>query len=178
MKITDEIKKKASKIKLIAFDCDGVLSNGDITLDNNGVEYKTFNVKDGQGIVRVRRAGFPTAIITARECGCVSHRAKDLKIAEVYQGAVSKLPALTEIMKKYNLKFSQVAYMGDDLPDICILERVGLACCPNDAASEVIELADFVSQKDGGKGAVREMCDLILDSQNIKKEYVISEGMK
>ena len=145
------MKKRAEKIKLLAFDCDGVLTNGDVTYDENGVEYKTFNVKDGHG-------------------------AKNLNITELYQGKKYKLPVLEELRKKYNLSYDEISYMGDDLPDICCLEKVGLACCPDDAVDEVKNICHFVSSKDGGKGAVRELCDLILDAQGIEKEYTISEG--
>lgn len=170
-----KLEDKAKKIKILAFDVDGVMTDGSVTYDENGVEYKTFNVKDGHGIVRMNNADFVTAIITARNNGTVQHRAENLKIKEIYQGQKFKLPALEEIMKKYNCTFENVAYMGDDLPDMCILEKVGLACCPNDAVDEVLDVCDFVSSKCGGRGAVREMCDFILEAQGIKKEYCVSE---
>ena len=144
---------------------------GIVADDENGVEYKTFNVKDGHGLVKMTQAGFITAIITARNNGTVEHRAKNLHITELYQGQKNKLPALEELLKKYNLTYDEVSYMGDDLPDICCLEKVGLACCPNDAVDEVKKICHFVSSKDGGRGAVRELCDLILESQGIKKIY-------
>ena len=171
-----DVKEIASKIKLLAFDVDGVMTTGEVTYDENGVEYKSFNVKDGHGLVRVQNAGFITAIITARNNGTVKHRAENLHITELYQGQKYKLPALEEIMKKYNLTFEQVAYMGDDLPDICILEKVGLKCCPNDAVYEVKNICNFISSKDGGRGAVRELTDFVLDAQGIEKEYTVSEG--
>ncbi len=166
----------AKKIKLLAFDVDGVLTDGSITYDENGVEYKTFNAKDGHGIVRMGKSGFITAIITARHNGTVQHRAKNLNVTELYQGQKYKLPALEELMKKYNLTYENVSYMGDDLPDICILEKVGLACCPADAVKEVKEICNFKSSYAGGRGAVRELCDFILETQGIEKEYIISEG--
>ena len=166
----------AKKVKLLAMDCDGVLTDGSITYDENGVEYKTFNVKDGHGIVRMNKSGFITAIITARRNGTVEHRAKNLNITELYQGRKDKLPALEEIMKKYNLGYDQIAYMGDDLPDMCILKKVGLACCPADAVEEVKSVCNFISSVNGGRGAVRELCDFILDSQEIEKIVSVSEG--
>lgn len=167
--------EKAKKIKLLAFDVDGVMTDGSVTFDENGVEYKTFNVKDGHGLVRIQNEGFITAIITARNNGTVKHRFENLGVTEIHQGKKYKLPVLEEILKKYKLTFEEVAYMGDDLPDICILEKVGLACCPKDAVEEVKQICHFISNKDGGRGAVRELTDLILDSQNIKKEQIISE---
>ena len=174
----ESAKDAAKKIKMIVFDVDGVMTDGSITYDENGVEYKTFNAKDGHGIVRMNNSGFVTAIITARNNGTVAHRAKNLNFTELYQGAKYKLPALEELMAKYDLKYENVSYMGDDLPDICILEKVGLACCPNDAVDEVKNICNFQSKYGGGKGAVRELCDFILDTQGIKKEYIVSEGSK
>ena len=168
----------AKKIKLLAFDVDGVMTDGSITYDENGIEYKTFNVNDGHGLVRMEKTGFITAIITARQNGTVEHRAKNLNITELYQGQKYKLPALEAIISKYNLSFDNVAYMGDDLPDLCILEKVGLACCPNDAVEEVKVVCNFKSSFCGGKGAVRELCDFILDSQGIEKITQVSEGQQ
>ena len=168
--------EKAKNIKLLAFDVDGVMTDGSVTYDENGVEYKTFNVKDGQGLVRMGKSGFITAIITARNNGTVKHRAENLNITEVYQGQKYKLPALEEIMAKYNLTYENGSYMGDDLPDLCILEKVALACCPNDAVEEVLSACNFVSSKDGGRGAVRELCDFILNAQGIEKILTVAEG--
>ena len=160
------VKDRASKIKLLAFDVDGVMTDGSITYDENGVEYKTFNAKDGHGIAKMNRNGFYTAVITGRKNGTVERRSEDLHFSEVFQGVKNKLPILEAIMQKYELDFPQVSYMGDDEPDICILEKVGLACCPADAVDKVKNICHFVSTKDGGRGAVRELCDLIYDSQN------------
>lgn len=154
-------------IKLVAFDVDGVLTDGSLTFDKDGHELKTFNAKDGQGIVNLNNSGIITAIITARCSGAVEHRAKNLNIKELYQGSKNKIATLEEIMAKYNIDFNEVAYMGDDLPDMCILEKVGLKGCPADAVKEVREIANFVSQKDGGRGAVREFCDYILEGNNV-----------
>lgn len=148
-------------IKLAAFDVDGVLTDGSITYDDNGIEYKTFNAKDGHGIVKLNEAGIITAIITARNSKTVERRACDLKITELHQGVKNKLAKLEELLVKYNLKFDEVAYIGDDIPDICILEKVKLPGCPADAVSEVKSIAGWVSSKDGGRGAVREFCDYI-----------------
>ena len=150
------------KIKLVAFDVDGVMTDGSITYDENGVEYKTFNAKDGQGITNLNKAGIITAIITGRKNGTVEHRAKNLKIKELYQGSKNKIADLEEIMQKYNISFDEIAYMGDDIPDICILEKVALKGCPADAVDEVKTIANFISTKNGGRGAVREFCDYIL----------------
>ena len=174
--IKGDVIEKAKKIKLLAFDVDGVMTDGSVTYDENGVEYKTFNVKDGHGIVRMNKSGFITAIITARNNGTVKHRAQNLNITEIYQGQKYKLPALEEIMSKYNITYENVCYMGDDIPDICILEKVAIASCPADAVNEVKNICNFVSSNNGGRGAVRELCDYILDAQGIEKIAVVSEG--
>ena len=163
----DLMKEKASKIKLLAFDVDGVMTDGSITYDENGVEYKTFNAKDGHGLAKMAKNGFITAIITGRNNGTVDRRACDLRVTEVYQGVKNKPPILEAIMQKYELDFSQVAYMGDDEPDICILEKVAIAACPSDAVSKVQDVCNFIARRDGGRGAVRELCDFVFDNQKI-----------
>ncbi len=161
-----ELKLAASKIKLIAFDIDGVMTDGSLTFDEDGKEYKTFNAKDGQGIVMLNKSGYITAIITARMNGTVEHRFKILGMHKLYQGQKNKEVAIDELVKEYNIDYSEVAYMGDDLPDICVLKKVGLPCCPNDAVEEVQEICKFISTKDGGRGAVRELCNLILRNKH------------
>lgn len=171
-----DLKEKASKIKLMAFDVDGVFTDGALIFGDDGKEYKTFNAKDGQGIICVERVGIIITIITARESGTVWFRAKNLGIQELHQNIKFKLPVLEEVMQKYNLTYENVSYMGDDLPDICILRKVGLACCPNDAVDEVKKECDFISSKDGGKGAIRELCDFVLRSQNIEPLDIVEQA--
>lgn len=153
-------------IKLAAFDVDGVMTDGSITYDENGVEYKTFNSKDGHGLAELHKAGIITAIITGRTSGAVERRAKDVHITEVYQGVKDKAAVLDELLKKYDLTPAEVAYMGDDIPDICVLEKVELAGCPKDAVQEVKDVANFESENNGGCGAVRDFCDCILNLNN------------
>ncbi len=159
------LEKKAENIKLVAFDVDGVLTDGSLTFDEDGREYKTFNAKDGQGIVNLNNAGIITAIITARNNGTVFHRAQNLKIKELHQGSKNKIQTLNEVVEKYKISYDEIAYMGDDLPDICILEKVGISACPLDAVEEVKVVANFISSKNGGRGAVRELCDFILKNR-------------
>lgn len=173
-----ELKAIAKKIKLVAFDIDGVMTDGSLTFDENGVEYKTYNSKDGQGIVMLRKAGITPAIITARNNGTVVHRAKILGIVELHQGQKNKAVALEEIAEKYNLQMDEIAYMGDDLPDLCVLEKVGLPCCPLDAVEEVIASSKFISTKDGGRGAVRELCNFILKSKSIEPRSLVTVSAK
>ena len=172
----EHLKEKAEKIKAIVFDVDGVMTDGSLTFDENGVEYKTFNAKDGQGVVMMNKAGFVTAIITARDNGTVRHRFKTLGMTKLYEGCKNKLAALHDFMSEFNLKPEEIAYMGDDLPDICVLRVVGLPCCPGDAVEEVKANAAFVSSKNGGRGAVRELCNFVLKSTG-KYEEVTSSIM-
>lgn len=162
-----ELRLLAQNVKMVAFDVDGVMTDGSLTFLEDGREIKTYNAKDGLGVVMLSRADIITTIITARDNGTVKHRAEVLGIKELYMGAKNKILALDELIKKYNLDPKEIAYMGDDLPDMCVLERVGLKCCPNDAVDRVKAMCNFVSNKGGGKGAVRELCDFILKSKNI-----------
>ena len=158
----EELNKLAKKIKAVIFDVDGVLTDGSLTFDEDGKEYKTFNAKDGQGIVMLTKTGFVTAIITARQNGTVRHRFNNLGMTKLVEGCKNKIAALKELMQEFNLEYEEIAYMGDDLPDICVLKKVGLPCAPADAVSEVLNHAKFISSKNGGRGAVREICDFIL----------------
>ena len=168
------MNKIAVKIKALVLDVDGVLTDGSLTFDEEGKEYKTFNAKDGQGIVMLNKTGFITAIITARENGTVRHRFKNLGMTKLYEGSKNKIASLRELMKEFNLLPEEIAYMGDDLPDICVLKTVGLPSCPADATEEVKKYAKFVSSKNGGRGAVRELCDLILKSSGKYEEITSS----
>lgn len=161
-----ELKYKASKIKIVVFDVDGVMTDGSLTFDEDGKEYKTFNAKDGQGIVMLNKAGYITAIITARDNNTVTHRFNILGMHKLYKGQKNKEVAIDDIIKEYNVDYFEVAYMGDDLPDLCVLRKIGLPSCPNDAVEEVKNICAFISSKNGGRGAVRELCDMLLKSKN------------
>lgn len=169
-----EIKAIASKIKVLAFDVDGVMTDCSLIFDENGVEYKKFHGRDGQGIELLHRAGLIPAIITKRNNGTINYRAKVLGITELHTGQKNKLEALDEIVKKYNITYKEIAYMGDDLPDICVLEHVGLATCPNDAVEEVKERAMLITEHKGGQGAVRELCELVLKAQGYNLAELIN----
>lgn len=160
-----ELKAIAKNIKLMAFDVDGVMTNNSLIFDENGVEYKMFNGKDGQGIELLHKAGIIPAIISKRNNGTLVHRAKVLGISELHMGQRHKIYVLDELIEKYNLSYDEVSYMGDDLPDICVLEKVKLACCPLDAVEEVKETCNFISTRKGGEGAVRELCEFVLKSK-------------
>lgn len=162
-----DLRSRALKIKLVAFDVDGVMTDGGMIYDENGIQYKIFNTKDGQGISMLVKSGIKTAIITAKESAAVLNRFRDLGMTKLYQGQKNKLIALHEMLSEFNIEPSEVAYMGDDLPDLAVLKEVGLACCPADAVKEVKETCHFISAKRGGRGAVRELTDLIYNVQKL-----------
>lgn len=173
----DNLESKISRIKLVAFDVDGVLTNGEIIYNDLGHEFKVFNAKDGQGINLLNKNKFVTAIVTARTSPIVEKRAKELEVTYVYQDCKNKIEAIDEILNIHKLDYDEVAYIGDDLPDLCVLEKVGLACCPTDAVDEVKAICHFISTKEGGKGAVREICNMLLKSspRRSKESEQISE---
>ena len=146
-------------------DVDGILTDGRIIVDDTGKEIKIFDVKDGFGLVILKKAGIKTAIISARFSKAVTVRAKDLKIDKVYQDAQPKLDAYEALLKNLKLSDEEVCFIGDDLPDVAVLERVGFAVTVPSAAAEVKRVCDYITQKDGGKGAVRELIELILKTQ-------------
>lgn len=160
-----ELNHRLKQIRLVIFDVDGVLTDGHLYYGPEGDCMKAFNARDGLGITRLIKAGLQTAIITGRASPFVAHRAADLGIQNVYQKKLEKLPAFEELLQKLQLGPQQAAYMGDDIIDMPVMERVGLAACPQDAMPIVKGISHFISQYGGGCGAVRELCDKILEAQ-------------
>ncbi len=161
------LKQRIQKIKLLVMDVDGVLTDGKIIYNSEGQEIKHFDVQDGYGIVFFQRAGFKTAIITARSSRVVTIRAEDLEISKVYQDASPKINAYKELLNDFNLKDEEVCFMGDDLVDIPILKKVGFAVGVPNAVAEVKKNVHYVTKKNGGYGAVREVIELILKTQGM-----------
>lgn len=153
---------KMAKIKLLLLDVDGVLTDGRIIYDNQGNELKAFDVKDGHGLKLLQRAGIKVGIITGRQSEVVVKRAAELGINILYQKALNKLDPYREILAEQGLVDEQVAYVGDDVVDLPILRRVGFSATVADAVPEVLPLVDYVTSRPGGRGAVREVCDLLL----------------
>ncbi len=167
--MNDDFIKRAVKIKLFLMDCDGVLTDGRLYYSNNGEELKVFHVRDGQGIVSWHQAGFQSGIISGRSSEIVSRRAKELGMKFIKQGSNDKNKEFDEILEESGLNEEEIAYIGDDIPDICIFERVGLSFAVAEAEQEVISAAQFVTLKNGGKGAVREAINKTLTAKNKKK---------
>ena len=165
--IDEELHKKLKKIKLLISDVDGVLSDGKIYLTNNGDEIKSFNVRDGFGIVALRKyLNIEFAVITGRSSKIVENRLKSLGSNYIFQGVTDKVPYIHELMQKLNLKAEEIAYIGDDVIDIPVFNEVGVSFCPKDSHVFVLNRADYISHFDGGNGAVREVWDLILWAQD------------
>ena len=159
-------------IKLIVFDVDGCLTDGGIIYGNNDDEYKVFNVKDGFVIVALAKLGYKSAIITGRDSNVVERRSKELKIDYLYQGVKDKKATLDEILKKENLTLKNVAAIGDDINDLKLLKSIAWSFAPNDAMDLVKKNVATVLKLGGGKGAVREMIDLILEKEGKKEEFL------
>ena len=160
-------------IELLVFDVDGCLTDGGITYGNSdSEEFKTFNVKDGFGIVSWMKLGRKTAIITGRSSRVVERRAKELGITYLYQDVKDKKAVLQEILQKEGLYFENVAAIGDDLNDLALLRAVKLSFAPNDAVPLVQSEVDIVLSKEGGRAAVREMIDIVVEKENLSEAFV------
>jgi len=156
------MEQRLQKIRLLLLDVDGVLTDGRIIYGSDGTETKAFDVKDGHGLKMLQRAGIAIGIITGRESTVVKHRARELGIEIVHQGAKDKLVPYRQILAECGLTDEQVAYVGDDIVDLPILRRVGFAATVADCVVDVREHVHYVSSRPGGRGAVREICDLLL----------------
>ena len=165
--IASTVWQRLSQIQLLICDVDGVLSDGLIYLGNQGEEFKTFNTKDGFGIKALQNAGIAVAVITGRDSKIVAERMASLGVTHVYQGQSDKRHSFNSLLKDLNLKPEQVAYIGDDVVDLSVMELCGLGVAVNDAHPLVRQRADHVTQLAGGRGCVRELCDLILEARGI-----------
>jgi 3-deoxy-D-manno-octulosonate 8-phosphate phosphatase (KDO 8-P phosphatase) len=161
-KISKRILEKARRVRFLLLDVDGVMTDGTIYLDADGRETKAFNIYDGSGIHLARKAGIQVGIITGRQSTIVAHRARELEITEVHQKILDKLKVYDGLLLKYGLKDSEMAYIGDDVIDLPVLARVGLSVAVQNAHPDVKARVDWVTQKAGGYGAVREVTDLLL----------------
>lgn len=160
-----DILARAAQIKLAIFDVDGVLTDGRLFYGDDGQEYKAFNSRDGHGMKMLQNNGVAIGIITGRTSKVVEHRMANLGIEHVYQGKAEKLPAFEALIKELGFKPEQVAYMGDDVVDLPIMLRVGLAVATNDAHSLVSKHAHWQAPHGGGRGAARDLCELIMEAQ-------------
>lgn len=158
--------ERASRLRLMVFDVDGVFTDGSLYFTAEGDAMKSFNSLDGHGVKMLQSVGVQTAIITGRQSGIVAARAKELGITHLYQGVADKTVALAELLEKTGIPAGDCGYMGDDWPDLAVMRRCGFAAAPANAHPDVIQRVHWVAQSRGGHGAVREVCDAILRAQH------------
>ncbi|MFQ5441766.1 MAG: KdsC family phosphatase [Thermodesulfobacteriota bacterium] len=163
--LDEALEKRIKKIKLLLLDVDGVMTGGSIIYDDDGREIKVFDVRDGHGLKLLMRAGIGVGIITSRTSGVVAKRAEDLGIELLYQGRIDKLKAFGEVLERKALAADEVAFMGDDIVDLPVLKRAGFSVAVHDAVDEVRGRVHYVTSNPGGRGAVREVSELILKVQ-------------
>ncbi len=175
-KIPAGVVSRAKKIQVLLMDVDGTMTDGSVALlsqpDGTALEIKTFDAHDGQGLTLAHTAGLRTGCITGRESSALVRRAHEMKMEFIYQKQPLKMPALEEIMQKAGVTESAIAYIGDDLPDLPIMRRVGLAIAVGDAVPQVRKAAHYVAKAHAGKGAIREAVELILKSKGIWEEMI------
>ena len=159
------MERRAARIKLVLMDCDGVLTDGRITLTTEGDEEKSFHTRDGHGIVLLHRAGLRSGIISGRRSTLVERRAQELGMTFVRQGTWNKIADFEEVLKEAGVSDDEVVFIGDDVTDIPLMQRCGLAVAVADAVPETAAAAHYITQLPGGFGAVREVCELILKAQ-------------
>lgn len=166
--------EQAKDIRLVILDVDGVMTDGRIVIDDNGVESRNFDIKDGMGVVVMMMSGVEVAIITSKKSGAVRHRAEELKIKRFHEGIKKKTEPYEEMLKEMGIVDAQVAYVGDDLVDLSMMKRVGLPIAVGDAVEDVKQHALYVTKARGGYGAVRETAEMILKAQG-KWEKILSK---
>ncbi|RRQ21226.1 3-deoxy-manno-octulosonate-8-phosphatase KdsC [Thiohalobacter thiocyanaticus] len=163
--IMQDIIEKAANIKLVIFDVDGVLTDGSLFYGDDGQEYKAFNSRDGHGIKMLKKYDVEIGIITGRTSQVVEHRVRNLGITHVYQGQLDKLPAFEELIARLDVNPEQCAYVGDDVVDLPIMSRVGLAIAVQDAHPFVKKHAHWITPSGGGRGAARDVCELLIEAR-------------
>ena len=175
------LKRRLAPIRLLLLDVDGVLTDGALYYSEANEEIKRFDIKDGMGIDLLKRAGIDVGILTGRTSSMVERRARELGITVLKQGFYDKSAGLEEILRETRLAETEIAYMGDDILDLSVLRRAGFSACPNDAAEDVRAEVHYVCDRDGGRGAVREVADLILKTRGLKSRAVgeiVTPGVK
>jgi len=159
------LTSRAKLIRLVAFDVDGVMTDGGLYYSDSGEEFKRFNSLDGHGLKMLRASGVEIALITGRTSRCVAARAENLGIVHVYQGVENKLETMVDLLNKLKLPRDAAAYMGDDVVDLTVMRHVGMAITVPDAPLLVREHSHYITQRNGGQGAVRETCEMIMSAQ-------------
>ncbi len=166
-RINAEVRARVQRVKLVALDVDGVMTDGRLIYHDNGMESKAFDVRDGHGTKMLKQAGIETVLVSGRNSPLVDKRAADLGITEVVQGVRDKVQILEEILSQMGLQFKEVAFVGDDVVDLTVMNRVGFAVAVADASEYLFDVAHYVTLAPGGRGAVREVAELILGVQGL-----------
>ncbi|MGE5197286.1 MAG: KdsC family phosphatase [Deltaproteobacteria bacterium] len=166
----DYLLAKVKKIKLLLLDVDGVLTDGRIVYNSRGEDAKFFDVADGMGVYLLKKAGIPTVLITAKGSKAIGPRARDMAVEDVFEDVSPKTSALDKIAKKYGIDTAEICFVGDDLVDLCLMKRTGFSVAVFNACPEIKQSASYVTIREGGRGAVREVAELILKAQGKWKE--------
>lgn len=166
------LQEKAKQIKLLLLDVDGVLTDGRIIYDSRGRDLKFFDVHDGLGVHLLNRAGIPTALITAKSSRAIKPRARDMRVSAIFADISPKSAAIEKILKKFKVNLAEICFLGDDLVDLCLMKRVGLAVAVFNASPEVKAAAHYITLREGGRGAVREVAEIILKSKGLWQQVV------
>jgi len=172
MNIADALIEKAKKIKLLILDVDGVMTDNRLFYSDDGIETKTFYTRDGHGMVMLQKSDVEIGIITGRKSQLVTNRMRDLKVKHVYQGVPDKLPTFLKLVEDLGLDLEEIAYVGDDILDLPILMRVGFSITPADGDTEVKPRVDYISEFEGGRGCVREVCEIIMRAQGTWQQHM------
>ena len=172
--IEESVLNKTKKIKLLLLDVDGVLTDGRIIYDSRGRDTKFFDVHDGLGVYLLKKAGIKTILITAKGSKAIRPRARDMRVEEIFENISPKTAALDKILNKYKVSLDEVCFVGDDLVDLGLMKKVGFSIAVFNAAPEIKQAADYITQREGGRGAVREVAELILKSQSRWEEAIKS----
>jgi len=165
LNIEQSVLMRVKKIKLLLLDVDGVLTDGRIIYDSRGRDSKFFDVHDGMGVYLLRKAGIKTILITAKGSRAIRPRAKDMRVEAVFENISPKSAALDKILKKYKVSKDEICFVGDDLVDLCLMKRVGFPVAVFNACPEIKQAASYITLREGGRGAVREVSELILKTQ-------------
>ena len=164
--VLEDLREKAKRVRLLLLDVDGVLTDGRIIYDSSGRDMKFFDVHDGMGVYLLHKCGIKTVLITAKGSKSIRPRARDMQVDEVIENISPKSAVLERLLKKYSVDINEVCFVGDDLVDLCLMKRVGFPIAVFNASPEIKQAASYITLREGGRGAVREVAELILKSQN------------
>jgi len=170
--LKEELKNNAKKVKLLLLDVDGVLTDGRIIYDSRGHDMKFFDVHDGMGVHLLKKAGVPAILITAKGSRAIKPRARDMQVDAVYENISPKTAVLDKILAKYKVSSDEVCFVGDDLVDLCLMKRVGFPVAVFNACADIKQAASYITLREGGRGAVREVAELILKAKGKWREMV------